>query len=59
VAAFPSVSLTADDGRVSIDPNEQDFVLTITQVVTLAGHGTAVIGPATSGVLCAGDEVEV
>ncbi|MGH8862620.1 MAG: hypothetical protein ACRDVG_15535, partial [Jatrophihabitantaceae bacterium] len=38
---------------------DEDFVLTIVDVFTLTGRGTAVIGPIESGVLRTGDEVEI
>jgi elongation factor Tu len=44
---------------VADDSDEQDFVLTIVDVFTLTGRGTAVIGPIESGVLRTGEEVEI
>lgn len=41
------------------DPNQQDFVLTVVDVFTVTGRGTAVIGPIESGVLQTGDDVEI
>ncbi|MGI3782112.1 MAG: hypothetical protein ACRYG2_15220 [Janthinobacterium lividum] len=44
---------------MAVYSSEQDFVLTIVDIFTLTGRGTAVIGPVESGVLRTAEEVEV
>lgn len=48
---MPRLAHTGHDDLVTDDPNHQDFVLTIADVFTLTGRGTAVIGPIESGIL--------
>jgi elongation factor Tu len=56
---MPLLAHIGHDDLVTDDPNQQDFVLTIADVFTLTGRGTAVIGPIESGVLRTGEEVEI
>ena len=47
------------DGLMADHSDDEDFALTIVNVFTLTGRGTAVIGRIESGALRTGDEVEV
>jgi GTPase len=46
-------------GAMSRDPSSEDFVLSIVEVFSITGRGTAVIGPIESGVIRTGDIVEI